>query len=92
MESVLAELELLLVAFVERDLPGALFVACDPAATLYLAQILARRDEQSESDLYLTFTETAPTAAVLVDAISENLVLQRAALAAFANDQTSRSR
>jgi hypothetical protein len=81
MQSVLAELEFLLAGFVERDLPGTFVVACDPVESLYLAQILAGLDERSESDLFLTFTETAPTAAALVDAILENLALQRACLA-----------
>ncbi|MFZ6185985.1 hypothetical protein [Nannocystis pusilla] len=81
MQAVLTELELLLAGLVERDLPGVLVVACSDVETLYLAQVLARLDERSESDLFLTFTDAAASAAALVDAIADNLALQQANLA-----------
>ncbi|MCY1011733.1 hypothetical protein OV079_40515 [Nannocystis pusilla] len=81
MQAVLTELESLLAGLVERDLPGVLVVACSDVETLYLAQVLARLDERSESDLFLTFTDAAATTAALVDALADNLALQQANLA-----------
>lgn len=81
MQAVLTELESLLAGLVERDLAGVLVVACSDVETLYLAQVLARLDERSESDLFLTFTDTAATAAALLDALADNLALQQANLA-----------
>lgn len=81
MQAVLAELESLLAGLVERDLPGVLVVACSDVETLYVAQVLARLDERSESDLFLTFTDAAATTAALVDALADNLALQQASLA-----------
>jgi tetratricopeptide (TPR) repeat protein len=80
MQPALAELEFLVRALVERDLPGALVVACDDVAALHVAQLLARLDERSESDLFLTFTGGGATSAALVDGVAENLALQRASL------------
>ncbi|PCC70455.1 hypothetical protein SAMN02745121_06637 [Nannocystis exedens] len=89
MQAVLAELESVLAGLVERDLPGALVVACSDVETLYLAQVLARLDERSESDLFLTFTDAAPTAAALVDALADNLALQQANLAELLGPATA---
>lgn len=81
MQTILAELESMLAAFVERDLPGALVVACNNAEALHVAQVLGRLDECSESDIFLTFTDAAPTAAEFVSAVLSNLALQQAGLA-----------
>ncbi|MCY0986402.1 hypothetical protein OV203_04630 [Nannocystis sp. ILAH1] len=81
MQAVLTELESLLAGLVERDLPGVLVVACDDVETLYVAQVLARLDERSDSDLFLTFTDAAPSTSALVDALADNLAVQQANLA-----------
>lgn len=81
MQAVLNELESLLAGLVERDLAGVLVVACSDVETLYVAQVLARLDERSESDLFLTFTDVAATTARLVDALADNLAAQQANLA-----------
>lgn len=81
MQAVLTELESLLAGLVERDLPGVLVNACSDVETLYVAQVLARLDERSESDLFLTFTDAAATTGALVDALADNLALQQANLA-----------
>lgn len=81
MQPVLTELELLLAAFVERDLGGALVVACDDVEALHVAEILAHLDERSESDVFLTFAARARTAAAFVDAVAESVALQQAELA-----------
>ncbi|WAS94524.1 hypothetical protein [Nannocystis punicea] len=77
---ILAELESLLAAFVERDLPGVLVVACTDVESLHIAQLLAHLDERSESDLFLNFTDPACTVAEFVDCVARNLQLQQAAL------------
>ncbi|WP_434421745.1 hypothetical protein [Nannocystis pusilla] len=89
MQAVLTELESLLAGLVERDLPGVLVVACSNVETLYVAQVLARLDERSDSDLFLTFTDAAPTAASLVDVLADNLALQQANLAEQLNSSTA---
>ena len=80
MQPVLTELEFLIAAFVERDLGGALVVACNDVEALHVAEILAHLDERSESDLFLTFASRARTAAAFVDAVAESVALQQAKL------------
>ena len=80
MQPALAELEFILGAFVERDLPGVLVVACDDVATLHVAQLLTRLDERSASDVFLSFAGAAPTTAAFVDAVAESIARQHAGL------------
>lgn len=81
MRTILAELETMLAAFVERDLPGTFIVGCSDVEALHVAQVLTRLDERSESDVFLSFTESASTAADFVDSVVRNLALQQAGLA-----------
>lgn len=80
MQPVLTELESLIAAFVERDLSGTLVVACNDVEALHVAELLARLDERSESDLFLTFASPARTAASFVDAVADSIALQQAEL------------
>lgn len=80
MQPVLTELESLIAAFVERDLGGTLVVACNDVESLHVAELLARLDERSESDLFLSFASPARTAAAFVDAVADSIALQQAEL------------
>lgn len=81
MQPVLTELESLIAGFIERDFGGALVVAATDVEALHVAEILARLDERSESDIFLTFTAPARTAAAFVDTVVDSIALQQAELA-----------
>lgn len=81
MQQELQDLSDLLEGFIERDIDGALVLACSDVQVLYAAKLLAGIDERDEADVIQVFCEPVKGSLdAYVDAIAHNLETQLAVI------------